>query len=162
MYFFLPSRKTLPPSPSATAQSEDFVDKIQSELRIKHKSHATNQRAKLSYEEELTSHILPTFSRASRDTPSFSGHVKNYNRHEKCDEECHYQRSLRDINDMSYETLDVSGKKIRSTSLRFDNSNLSMENMVNNYLAHEALEKKMEEKTNAVGGRSKVVVFICF
>lgn len=63
---------------------------------------------------------------------------------------------------MSYETLDVSGKKIRSTSLRFDNSNLSMENMVNNYLAHEALEKKMEEKTNAVGGRSKVVVFICF
>jgi V8-like Glu-specific endopeptidase len=141
---------------SAGKSSANIVDQLQDELHIKNPTSETNQRAKISYEEELRQHIFPTFSRATRDAPSYSGRVKNYNKHEKCDQNCHEKRSLIDVQDLSYETLDVLSRTTRSTMLKFDNSNLNMDEMKHTYKNLEAIEDKIATMSTS---RSKREIF---
>jgi len=137
--------------------TSNIIDLIQEELNINEKTLETKQRAKQSYEEELRQHIFPTFSRSTRDTPAYNGRVKNYNKHERCDKNCHNDRSfIADDLDLSYETLEVSSRTTRSTSLRFDDSNLDMNHMKKTYKSLEAIEDKI---TSMASKRSKREIF---
>lgn len=143
---------------SSITSRESVVDILQHELQVPEITAATNQRAKISYEEELKNYPLPTFSRASRNIPDYTGRVRNYDRNGNCDVDCHLKRSLNDHTDLSYETLDVSSRTTRSTSLRFDDTHLNMDNMKQTYKNLEKLESAID-KLSSSNGRSKREVY---
>ena len=129
------------------ASTQNFVDLIQQSLNIDHPNHNTAQRAKIAYEEELQKNIGATLSRRTRETAVYHGRVRNTHRRERCDMNCHETRALSDIDleNMSYVTLNVKERSQRVTNLQLNQRALSIDNMIDNYRFHEAVEQRIQE-----------------
>lgn len=129
------------------SRTQNYVDLIQNSLEINSPNHDTAQRAKISYEEELQKNIGSTLSRRTRETAIYNGRVRNSNKRERCDMDCHETRGLSDIDpeNMSFVTLNVKERSQRITNLQLNRDRLSIDNMINNYKWHEAVEQKIQD-----------------
>lgn len=173
---------------SSITSRESVVDILQHELQVPEITAATNQRAKISYEEELKNYPLPTFSRASRNIPDYTGRVRNYDRNGNCDVDCHLKRSLNWVrlrheklviystdkqffvtkhshpDFFSYDHTDLSYETLDVSSRTTRSTSLRFDdthlNMDNMKQTYKNLEKLESaiDKLSSSNGRSKVVV----
>lgn len=115
------------------SHQQTYVTQLLNELGLE-TTPENSQRAKYAYEHVLKQHMRELHTRKSSSKPKYAGHVKSSKRSSRrCKVNCHNERALNNVNDLSYETLDVGPRRARSTSVIFDERSMSLRSMVDAY-----------------------------
>lgn len=113
------------------------------------------QRAKYAYENVLKKNLIELHNRKNRKQPKFKGHVRlNKRASRRCNLSCRKRKSLEDVYDISFETLNVRHKSAKTTNIALDDRKLSLSKLAEEYKNVEKHDQKIyDELHNAKSKR---------